>query len=265
MKEALLSPNQDPQVVIVAGMGCRTTSSIMLPMIEKEFENQSIRVDSVDGTFINNEGQLEVSPPSQQTKEISQIIESADNPSNILFVSHCLGALAVVDAIKSAEQTDFMRGLLIAPPLPTPAQTIESPRVQSKIFTDHEGKAFMKTADFPADDPYNFDKLAWKNALIKPKFLEEIEKSDLLEKARQLSSVEKIGLAIPTRDWNTAMIRATSNWPGQVLRLANAGHALNTEDGSIDAQQQICRDAVNFSLALRGSHIAVEAQPQLAA
>lgn len=256
MNEALVNHESKPQIIMVAGMGCRLTSSIMLPMMKNIYEDIGLSVASIDGTFINAEGDLEVSPPSQQVKEVDEIMEENDTSDGVLIVSHCIGALALIDKIACSDSQDKVRGLLISPPIPSPLQTIQSDRVQNKIFTRGH-TTYMKTADFSATDPYNFDKLVWKDAIIKPDFIEEIQlhdkSSNFVEQIKQLSSLGKVGLSIPLRDWNTEMIEATSNWPGPVIRIPDAGHALNANDGSIEKQKAMCLATAEFGLNIQAT------------
>ncbi len=244
--------NGTTEVIMIAGMGNRTSASVMPPMLREQCDALGYTAHSVEGVTTAADGSLETSPPSAQTQEVDSIVANTEPETRVLLVAHCVGAVAAVNYLEANDNPN-VRGVLIAPPLTTPLATINHDQVQRRV-EEHDGDPHIAVLDFPSDDPYNFDRLVETKARITPRFLDEItaasSNDDFLRRATALAQTGRLGIVVPSGDWNEGALAAAAYWPGEALQIDGAKHALNMPDRLLDSQRANCDTTLQFGVGL---------------
>ena len=203
------------EIVWVGGMGTRLGG----PRMERLMQEGGYTSHRVEGVH-SAAGKLEVSSPSHQQKELDAICQKT--AERRVLVSHCSGALAVINMLK--ETTSGLSGLLIAPPLPNPIDVLTSAFVEKTMQKIHGAPhAYVDNLLPIKNEPPSF-------AAIPRDYYKEVSAAspNFYDTVKELVGEGVVKLAIPTRDWNKLAVTATANWldPEKVLRL-DARHDLS--------------------------------------
>lgn len=248
--------NLDKEILFVAGGGARVkTSSVMFTFMRRYADAKRIPYNCVDGTHVADDGQLYISPASKQLEQIESAIESLDKDKKLLIVAQCLGTVASLTAIEKSqnlqdEHSSRLNLLSIAPPLPSPESTLQTPRSMSKRTT-----GMMETWDLPADGSLSIDtaRMTLYPAIIPDSYLKEhiaVSDSFSFRFKRQLD-MGKALVCSPLADWNAASAEVTQSWEGNgVLCFDNAGHSLNPRTSNMPYDQVLLGQEANAKRAL---------------
>ncbi len=248
----LLPEQPAPHVYLVAGGGGGQRSTIVLRMIAEQLRGQDITYTAIDGISGSGDSQM-VRYPSLQLQDIEASVQQQPEGTPLLFISHCIGTVAALGAVDKYAQTRNTSLVSIAPPLPSPRNTLAQPQSQSKRIDQNSR---MRVIDIP-ETAKDYSVIAESFARIDPQYFVDIQAADDLE-PRLRAVVESGNAAVyaPEHDWNVDSPRTISKWHEH-------WHATLPEDTARQLQSRtpVVQDAAH-GLYISGRRTGLELTPE---
>lgn len=258
-------PTANVHALLIAGGGAWALSSTVLwRLMAQELQQHDIPFTPVDGLY-TNAGELIVKPASKQYEEAQAFINQLPAGTDILLFTQCLGSVAALNLLESADPDRNTVLGVISPPLPTPAATLQQPKSQVKRS---ERDRIMHVSYF-ANNSFDFADLINGQARIDPSYLEENRAAATLEK-RLRHAVETATAAVfaTEYDWNTGSPPTVQAWrndwaatlhpretdplASRAIILPSTAHSLNRSDSiKLPREEQLMFQQANVQQVLK--------------
>ena len=218
-------------VIAVAGAACKAKNLAPLRAIAEQLTD-SKHISYVDGVMFVD-GQPEVVSPSQQRASIQEVFAHQGYEKSVI-ISQSMGAFATVDTLL---ESPLSRGIIIAPPLPSPVHLLQSSTYHER--TVQRGDVLMVPSYSLSDDQHNPEITP---VALYGNVIEDVEAlSDTFsEKVQDLVEQKRLGVVVPSRDWNRAAVDSASLYQATIVE---GTHSLYTDDANLFARNtQIIAD-----------------------
>lgn len=200
-----------PHAYLVAGGGGGMRSTIILRLLAQELDARSISYTTVEGIEGRGDAQT-VKYPSWQAKELEAHLQSQPEAQPALLLSHCIGTVAALQTLESQAKKRPVSLVSIAPPLPSPHDTIHQPQSQKKRS---ENNTRMRVVDLP-EGATDYSVMSESLASIDPQYFSDMRDADDLG-PRLMTSVATGQAAVfaPEYDWNVGSPKQVEAWHQQ--------------------------------------------------
>lgn len=183
-------------------------STIILRLLAQELANRGLPHTAIEGIKGYGDDQA-VHHPSLQARDMEAHIATHAENVPVLLISHCIGTVAALQTVEKVSATRPAALVSIAPPLPSPRSTIETPQSQKKRS---ENNTLMRVVDLPAG-ALDYSTMAESQARIDPQYFADIHAADNLDgRLRQLVEQGYGALFAPEHDWNAESPRRVQAW-----------------------------------------------------
>lgn len=206
MAETLERPT--PHTYLVAGGGGGLRSTIILRLLAQELTGRQLPYTVIEGISGRGESQS-VRYPTLQVQDMEAHISQLPEHVPLLFISHCIGTVAALTTVERVADTRPAALVSIAPPLPSPYDTIQTPQLRKKRS---QNDTLMRVIDLP-EDALDYSNAVESQARIDPNYFDDINAAADLEK-RLCTGIEDGRMAVfaPEYDWNIASVRKVQSW-----------------------------------------------------
>lgn len=197
-----------PHAYLVAGGGGGMRSTIILRMVADELAGRSIPFTPIEGVS-GEGGDWIVRHPSLQARDMEEDIARQSTETPLLVISHCIGTVAALKVVEALEP-DRKAGLVsIAPPLPSPYDTISQPQSRRKRSS---GDSLMRVVNLP-DHAVDYSQVEERVAIIDPQYFADIKAAhDFQQRLRDQVKVGRAALFAPEHDWNAPSPLCVRSW-----------------------------------------------------
>lgn len=232
----LSKQSPSPYAYLVAGGGGGMRSTIILRMIAQELAGRGIPYAAIDGITGEGDEQM-VKYPSLQVEDMAGRIAEHPEGTPLLFISHCIGTVAALNTVERLEGLHPTSLVSIAPPLPSPYNTISTPQSTKKRT---ENNTLMRVVDLP-EGAVDYSVVTESVARIDPQYFADMRKADDLE-VRLRGHVEAGNAAVfaPEHDWNVDSPERVRAWHNEWNATLPADIA-----GALQARAPIVYDAAH--------------------
>jgi hypothetical protein len=206
MTEILKQPV--PHTYLVAGGGGGMRSTVILRVLAQELNGRGLPYTSVEGIRGTGDDQA-VHHPTLQVQDMEADISNRPKETPLLFISHCIGTISALGTVERLADTRPAALVAIAPPLPSPRNTISAPQSQRKRS---ENDSLMRVVDLPPG-ALDYSAMTESHARISPQYFTDIHAADDLEKRLRRQIEEGTSaLFAPEHDWNVASPHHVRGW-----------------------------------------------------
>ncbi|GEM_PF-3109916 len=221
------------EVILVSGLASKGSNLAPLKYVSERIQDGAVRY--VDGAHILESGELAVSSPSHQTREIAEIVES--NPAiDFIIISHSMGALA---ALRCVESFKNVTAISISPTLLHPISTMYQSRLLGRLHIKDDG-IVLPSYSFALGDGGPSTSLP---APVEAKFssitFDEIAKLSDTYATRTNRAIRSntLRIVMPSQDWNASALQAA----GQIDQVVHiqAPHSLQTSQDMLERNANI--------------------------
>lgn len=197
-----------PHTYLVAGGGGGMRSTIVLRLLAQELADRGLPYTVVEGISGHGDEQS-VHPPSLQARDLKAHIATQPETTPLLFVSHCIGTIAALQTVEQLANTRATALVSVAPPLPSPGNTIGTPQSQRKRS---ENDTLMRVIDLPPG-ALDYSDMTESQARIDPQYFADIHAAhDLEARLRAQVEVGSAALFAPEHDWNVDSPQRVRSW-----------------------------------------------------
>jgi len=183
-------------------------STIIMRLISQELSDRDIPVTPVDG-IAGYGSEQQVKYPSWQLADLRKSILARSEQTPVLLIAHCIGTVAALGAAEQLADERTVGLISIAPPLPSPHDTVHTPQSRKKRS---ENDTRMQVIDLP-EGAVDYSVTTASTARIDPQYFEDMRQAGNLE-LRLRSRVEAGRAAVyaAEHDWNVASPRRVRAW-----------------------------------------------------
>lgn len=191
------------EVCVIGGTGVQTKAYPTISAVGKWFMDNGVNTHFVDGAY-KTEDRLIALTPRDQANIVIENLQKNGSPldHHTLFISHCLGMAAAVQAIDTLPNDSSL--VALSPPLPSPIETIQTIHSKNNIVSKN-GTAFIPGYSW-SDEPFKPTKTAKRIDVELPidQRIRELEADEIFFKniLNELHTADRLRMVTAKRDWN---------------------------------------------------------------
>lgn len=260
--------NKKPKALIIAGGGSDLDKgSVIGRLIQQNLDARNIPHKSIHGIHTVDNINV-VRSPSEQFEEIATELESIQADERILLIAHCIGNIAAQKALDSVlhDPCYDINLLSISPPLPSPAELLNSSKSSSRRKQHEDGTFTMKTMQFKEGHFGDYSQTIVEDSPIPNEYFTDAEKShDLSERLKLSVELGRAAIIGAQKDWNNKVVPTIEDWQAEwhqnnmdssvnrCIIIDKVGHSLNEIKDPGDSSEidiEIQKDAINRAIEL---------------
>ncbi|HEY5667897.1 MAG TPA: hypothetical protein VIR03_01905 [Candidatus Saccharimonadales bacterium] len=226
-RERLEQPG--PQTYLVAGGGGGMRSTIILRILAQELSARGLPFTPIDGVQ-GQGGAQAIRHPTLQVQDIEANVGRLHERTPLLVIAHCVGTVAALEVVERLSDTRPAALVSIAPPLPSPRHTIETPQSMKKRS---DGGTRMRVVDLP-DGALDYSNMTESAAKIDPQYFVDMYAADDLEaRLRRMVEGRNATVFAPALDWNVASPARVRAWHKEWDAALPAGDAADLRSRAV--------------------------------
>jgi pimeloyl-ACP methyl ester carboxylesterase len=227
------------EVVIIGGVANKPANLAQFKLLGSLL-SESSSLHYINGAHLED-GQLQVTSSTEQFEETDAIVEKKPG-TDFLIIAHSMGSIAAVKTV--AKHPDRTRGVLIAPPLPSPIDLYYHRRSQAKM-QEVDGRRVLPSYSFALGENGPSDILPKPaNVLMPDSYIDDLvsHSGTFQDEVKSLASKGLLKLVVPKQDWNTAILEATTSIPG-IISL-DSTHSLHGSQSEMERNCHYLADVI---------------------